>query len=121
MLRCAQHLAADRDRPFAEFTLSEANGLRVTGCDSSHGQGLVFTIEPCLRKPTLEKARGRPASFPLLGSIFLHWSGNLSCRCSSIPGFGSSFRLRSLSFSGWKLVRVSFAPLFPESSEYCLH
>jgi hypothetical protein len=26
----AKDLAADRDRPFAEFTLSEAHGLRVT-------------------------------------------------------------------------------------------
>src|SRR6266581_2630328 len=24
--------------------------LRVTGCDCSNGQGLVFTIEPCLTK-----------------------------------------------------------------------
>src|SRR5713226_322581 len=30
----------NRDRPFA--------ALRVTGCDWSHGQGLFFTIEPCL-------------------------------------------------------------------------
>ena len=30
MLSAAKHLAAQRDRPFAEFTLSEANGLRVT-------------------------------------------------------------------------------------------
>jgi hypothetical protein len=30
MLRCAQHLAAARDRPCAEFPLSEANALRVT-------------------------------------------------------------------------------------------
>src|SRR5260221_8670092 len=40
MLSAAKHLAADHDRPFA--------ALRVTGCDSSHGQGVVFTIEPCL-------------------------------------------------------------------------
>ena len=30
MLSAAKHLAADRDRSCAEFTLSEANGLRVT-------------------------------------------------------------------------------------------
>ena len=30
MLSAAKHLHAHRDRPFAEFTLSEANGLRVT-------------------------------------------------------------------------------------------
>jgi hypothetical protein len=48
MLSAAKHLSADRDRPFAEFTLSVANGLRVTLCDCSNGQGLFFTIEPCL-------------------------------------------------------------------------
>ncbi len=48
MLSVAKHLAADRDRPFVEFTLSVANVLRVTRCDSSNGQGLFFTIEPCL-------------------------------------------------------------------------
>jgi hypothetical protein len=32
MLSEAKHLAADRDRPFAEFTLSETNVLRVTLC-----------------------------------------------------------------------------------------
>ncbi len=30
MLSAAKHLCAYRERPFAEFTLSEANGLRVT-------------------------------------------------------------------------------------------
>ncbi len=30
MLSAAKHLAAHRARPFAEFTLSEANGLKVT-------------------------------------------------------------------------------------------
>src|SRR6266852_3590002 len=40
MLSAAKHLAADRDRPFAK--------RGVTGCDCSHGQGLFFTIEPCL-------------------------------------------------------------------------
>jgi len=30
MLSAAKHLAAHCARPFAEFTLSEANGLRVT-------------------------------------------------------------------------------------------
>ncbi len=49
MLSAAKHLAADRDRPFAEFTLSEANGLRVTCCDCSNCQGFVFTIEPYLK------------------------------------------------------------------------
>ncbi len=35
MLSAAKHLAADRDRPFAEFTLSVANVLRVTLLDCS--------------------------------------------------------------------------------------
>ncbi len=48
MLSAAKHLAAHRDRPFAEFTLSEAHVLRVTRYDCSNGQGLFFTIEPCL-------------------------------------------------------------------------
>src|SRR5258708_22041978 len=48
MLRCAQHLAAARDRPFAEFTLSAAHGLRVTLRDCSNGQGQFVQIEPCL-------------------------------------------------------------------------
>jgi hypothetical protein len=52
MLRCAQHLAVDREKPFAEFTLSAANGLRVTLGDWSNGQGLFFTSEPCLRNKT---------------------------------------------------------------------
>jgi len=42
MLSAAKHLAAARDRPFAEFTLSGANVLRVTGCDSSNGQGFFM-------------------------------------------------------------------------------
>jgi len=44
MLSAAKHLTADRARPFAEFTLSEANGLRVTVCDSSNGQGPFFKL-----------------------------------------------------------------------------
>jgi hypothetical protein len=50
ILSAAKDLAADRDRPFAEFTLSEAHGLRVTGCDGSNGQGQFVQIEPCLNK-----------------------------------------------------------------------
>ena len=53
ILSAAKDLAAHRDRPFAEFTLSEAHGLRVTLCDCSNGQGLFFTIEPCLSLNTL--------------------------------------------------------------------
>jgi hypothetical protein len=47
MLSAAKHLSADRDRPFAEFTLSGANVLRVTLCDCLNGQALFFAIEPC--------------------------------------------------------------------------
>jgi hypothetical protein len=36
----AKDLATDLNRPFAS--------LRVTRCDWSNDQGLVFTIEPCL-------------------------------------------------------------------------
>src|SRR5260370_11580064 len=36
MLSAAKHLAATRDRPFAEFPLSEAHVLRVTRCDCSN-------------------------------------------------------------------------------------
>jgi len=42
-------LSADRDRPFAEFTLSEAKGLRVTRGECSNGQGQFVQIEPCLK------------------------------------------------------------------------
>src|SRR5713101_6476588 len=45
----AKDLCAYRDRPSAEFTLSEANGLRVTLRDCSNCQGLFFKIEPCLK------------------------------------------------------------------------
>ena len=50
ILRCAQDLAADRDRPFAEFTLERSEGLRVTRYDGSNGQEPFVQIEPCLRK-----------------------------------------------------------------------
>jgi hypothetical protein len=46
----AKDLAADCDRPFAEFTLSEAKGGGVTRCDGSNGQGHFVQIEPCLSK-----------------------------------------------------------------------
>jgi hypothetical protein len=48
MLSAAKHLAADRGRPFAEFTLSATNVLSVTRCGCSNCQELFFTIEPCL-------------------------------------------------------------------------
>ncbi len=48
MLSEAKHLAADRDRPFAEFTLERSEGLRVTRCDGSHCQVQFAQIEPCL-------------------------------------------------------------------------
>src|SRR6266566_1909024 len=48
MLSAAKHLGAHRARPFAEFTLSGTNVLRVTLGDCSNCQELFFTIEPCL-------------------------------------------------------------------------
>ncbi len=42
MLRCAQHLDAHADRPFA--------ALRVTGLDLSGDEGLSSSFEPCLNK-----------------------------------------------------------------------
>src|SRR5260370_38897361 len=64
MLSAAKHLSADRDRPFAEFTLSAANGLRVTGCDSSHGQGFFFTIEPCPSRKRCSELYGAERASP---------------------------------------------------------
>src|SRR6266851_1954417 len=52
ILSAAQDLAAARDRPFAEFPLSEAHGLRVTRSDCSNGQGQFVQIEPCLKDQT---------------------------------------------------------------------
>src|SRR6266436_3932537 len=49
-LRAAKDLAADRDRPFAEFTLSGANVLRVTRDDCSNGQVQFVQFEPCLNR-----------------------------------------------------------------------
>src|SRR5260221_7015080 len=65
MLSEAKHLAADCDRPFAEFTLERSEGLRVTWCDCTNYQGLFFTIEPCLKRKrsTIENKKvGRPES-----------------------------------------------------------
>jgi hypothetical protein len=42
MLSAAKHLAAHPARPFAEFTLSATNGLRVTIGDSSGGASIVM-------------------------------------------------------------------------------
>jgi hypothetical protein len=67
MLSAAKHLAANRDRPCAEFPLSEAHGLRVTRCDCSNSQGFFFTIEPCLNKilrPSIQADSSRPAPIP---------------------------------------------------------
>jgi hypothetical protein len=60
MLSAAKHLCADRDRPFAEFTLSATNGLRVTRCDWSHCQVPFVKIEPslmCYKPPYVEGAQ----------------------------------------------------------------
>src|SRR6266446_278820 len=37
-----------REVAWLTMLVSHTHGLRVTGCDSSHGQGFFFTIEPCL-------------------------------------------------------------------------
>jgi hypothetical protein len=42
MLSAAKHLAAQRDRPFAEFTLSGSEGLRVTVEVPISSSGLFF-------------------------------------------------------------------------------
>ncbi len=63
MLSAAKHLCAYRARPFAEFTLSEANVLRVTRCDCSTCQGLFFKIEPCLKEYT---SNGSPYISPIM-------------------------------------------------------
>ncbi len=57
MLSAAKHLAAQRARPFAEFTLSKANVLRVTLCDCSNCQGLFFIIVPCLMNSSIQKEK----------------------------------------------------------------
>ncbi len=49
ILSAAKDLTADRDRPFAEFTLSGAHVLRVTRGDGSNGQVQFVQIEPCLK------------------------------------------------------------------------
>jgi hypothetical protein len=51
MLHFAQHLATDRDRPFAS--------LRVTWCDCANYQGLFFTLEPCLNEIIRQQTVGR--------------------------------------------------------------
>ncbi len=48
ILSAAKDLSASRDRPVAEFPLSEAHVLRVTRGDCSNGQGQFVQIEPCL-------------------------------------------------------------------------
>src|SRR6266478_9353821 len=85
MLSAAKHLAADRDRPFAEFTLSEAHGLRVTRCDCPTGQGHFVQIEPCLFyfiAPTADLSAptrrhgittSRNTTGPRVGSSSLDW------------------------------------------------
>jgi hypothetical protein len=48
ILSAAKDLFARRARPFAEFPLSEAHGLRATGCDCSNCQRLCFTLNLAL-------------------------------------------------------------------------
>ena len=54
-LRAAKDLAAERDSPFAEFTLSGAHVLRVTRGDGSTCQVQFVQIEPCPSKRGADK------------------------------------------------------------------
>jgi hypothetical protein len=63
MLSAAKHLCAYRDRPFAEFTLSGANVLRVTRCGCSNCQVLFFKIEPYLKE---YNSNGSPYISPIM-------------------------------------------------------
>src|SRR5260370_21185657 len=63
ILSAAKDLAAHRDRPFAEFTLSEAHVLRVTRGDCSNGQVLFFTWYlafgcKCIKQPAVRVVLG---------------------------------------------------------------
>jgi hypothetical protein len=49
ILSAAKDLSVRRARPFAEFTLSATNGLRVTGRYFSVDEELLNSFEPCLR------------------------------------------------------------------------
>jgi hypothetical protein len=42
----AKHLRAHSERPFAEFTLSEANGLKVTSAPHSLSSLPFYTLSP---------------------------------------------------------------------------
>jgi hypothetical protein len=56
MLSAAKHLAAQRDRPFAEFTLSGSEGLRVTVEVPISSSVLIF--ETALSRPIDMKLSG---------------------------------------------------------------
>src|SRR5260221_3560469 len=58
ILSAAKDLAAARDRPFAEFTLSEAHVLRVTRGDCSNGQVLFFTWNLALGSKCIKQPAG---------------------------------------------------------------
>src|SRR5712692_8512451 len=65
MLSAAKHLCAYRDRPFAAPSLCSGLRLtRVTRCDCSNGQGLFFTIEPCLTTSFIPARTESPSAPP---------------------------------------------------------
>ena len=47
-LSAAKGLARRTQRSFAEFPLSEAHGLRMTGLDVAGGEDLSRSFEPCV-------------------------------------------------------------------------
>ncbi len=73
MLSAAKHLAADRDRPFAEFTLSEAHGLRMTGIISKY----LFLGEEKVGIGTIEAVRRK--EHVARDFAFIHQA----CQCES--------------------------------------
>ena len=62
MLSAAKHLAAQRDKPFVEFTLSATNGLRVTpGGSDMHDNAVMLSRSEASRglsRQTLRFAQG---------------------------------------------------------------
>jgi hypothetical protein len=82
MLSAAKHLAADRDRRFAEFILSEANVLRVTAERSISSSVLFFET----------------ALSALFRSIVSYFQGNEKLYviiASNAAGFTTSYSLPS--------------------------
>ena len=88
ILRFAQDLAADRDRPFAS--------LRVTRYSCSNCQGLFFKIEPCLNK-----ARAIMFCPPGAARSLSRWANRCfaSLRMTG-PGLVSKLHYRPMAYRG---------------------